>query len=82
MLYRIILATLKELLDSNQLELSSEANIESISHDLMQKMPQAGFGAHFGSWLANELCQHSMVEELFASDEELKEILHHINFHQ
>ena len=60
-------------------DLVNEANVTVLATEIVNQMPSAGFGSHFGSWLANALIQHRWVEELYASNEELTDMLRYIN---
>lgn len=77
----IILSVLDYLQREEKLELVDNADKQKIAQDLLQKMPSASFGSHFGSWLGKALIEHEMVEELFASDHELKNVLQEIDFY-
>ena len=75
MLHSIMTRLIQQLLEKELLLLTPEGTVTQLIDDLLQRMPQAQFGAHFGSWLSEELINHPSVEELFASDEELTDML-------
>ena len=81
MLLTIIISVLDYLIQEEKLELKEGAQKTLIAQDLLQKMPSASFGSHFGSWIGKALIEHEMVEELFASDQELKNVLQEIDFY-
>ena len=81
MLMNILLSVINYLLAEEKLELAENADKKKIASDLLKNMPQASFGSHFGSWLGKSLIEHEMVEELFASDHELKNVLQEIDFY-
>lgn len=81
MLMTIILSVLDYLISEEKLELTENADKTKLASDLLQKMPSATFGSHFGSWLGKSLIEHEMVEELFASDHDLKNVLQEIDFY-
>ena len=77
----ILLSVLDYLITEEKLELAENADKRKIATDLLKNMPKASFGSHFGSWLGKSLIAHEMVEELFASDQELKNVLQEIDFY-
>lgn len=79
MLEQIMTRLLTQLVSSDKLLLVEGASIQNLVQDILSAMPNAGFGAHFGSWLSATLINHNSVDELFASDEELTEMLRYIN---
>lgn len=79
MLEQIITRLLTQLVSSDKLWLIEGASIQQVVQDILSEMPHAGFGAQFGSWLSATLINHASVDELFASDEELTEMLRYIN---
>jgi len=81
MLMTILLSVLDYLIAEEKLELSKNADKRKTASDLLQKMPSASFGSHLGSWLGKALIAHEMVEELYASDQELKNVLQEIDFY-
>ena len=82
MLFQIMRSVIQFLVQNEQLELSQNADIDQLATELVQKMPSASFGSHFGSWLAKALIEHESVEELFASDKDLKNVLQDIDFYR
>lgn len=81
MLMKIILTALNYLLENKRIILTEAGDIQTIATEILQKMPDAPFGSHFGSWLGKELIGHAMVEELFATDKELKNVLQDMDFY-
>ena len=79
MIFNITIKLLEKLVLEGSLQLVPEANVDVLATEIVKQMPSAGFGSHFGSWLANTLIDHPMVEELFATNEELTEMLSYIN---
>ncbi len=79
MLEQIMTRLLTQLVSSDKLLLVEGASLQTLIQDILSAMPHAGFGAHFGSWLSATLINHASVDELFASDEELTEMLRYIN---
>ena len=75
MLHDIMTRLLHQLLERKLLLLKSDGSVTQLIDDLLRRMPQAQFGSHFGSWLSKELINHPSVDELFASDEELIDML-------
>ena len=75
MLHSIMTRLLKQLLEQELLLLKPQSSVSKLVDDLLLRMPQAQFGSHFGSWLSEELLNHPSVDELFASDEELTDML-------
>lgn len=75
MLVRIVHRLLTQLVEEELLVLVPEASMDTLVSDIVQAMPSAQFGDHFGSWFGNILIQHAFVEELFASDGELTDML-------
>ena len=75
MLAQIVHRFLEKLVREQQLLLAEGTDVQSLSLDIVQEMPNASFGSHFGSWLATQLVSHPQVEELFASDQELNDAL-------
>lgn len=82
MLMKIILTALNYLLQNKRLILAEDGDLQQIATDILKKMPDATFGSHFGSWLGQALIEHDMVEELFASDKELKNVLQDMDFYK
>ena len=75
MLHDIMTRLLLQLLERKLLLLKPDGSVTQLIDDLLRRMPQAQFGSHFGSWLSKELINHPSVDELFASDEELIDML-------
>ena len=75
MLHSIMTRLIQQLIEKELLLLKPEGSVIQLIEDLLQRMPQAQFGSYFGSWLSKELINHSSVDELFASDEELTDML-------
>ena len=75
MLHSIMTRLVQQLIDRQLLLLKPESSVAELIEDLLRRMPQAQFGSHFGSWLSTELINHHSVDELFASDEELTDML-------
>ena len=75
MLHSIMTRLVQQLIDRQLLLLKPKSSVDELIEDLLRQMPQAQFGSHFGSWLSNELINHHSVDELFASDEELTDML-------
>ena len=65
----------QQLIERELLLLKPNSSVSILIEDLLRLMPQAQFGSHFGGWLSTELINHPNVEELFASDEELTDML-------
>ena len=80
MLLQIMISVLEYLTKEEKIELTPDANIQKLATDLVEQMSSASFGSHFGSWLASRLIEHPMVEELFATDKELKNVLQDMDF--
>lgn len=75
MLHSILARLIQQLIERELLLLKPEASVVDLIDDLLHSMADAEFGAQFGSWFSNTLIEHSSVEELFASDEELTDML-------
>lgn len=75
MLHSIIARLIQQLIERELLLLKPEASVSRLIDDLLHSMTHAEFGSQFGSWFSNTLIEHSSVEELFASDEELTDML-------
>ena len=75
MLHSIMTRLVQQLLERELLLLKPRSSGNLLIDDLLNKMPHAQFGSHFGSWLSKELINHPSVEELFATDEELTDML-------
>ena len=75
MLHSIMTRLVQQLIEKELLLLTPEGSVIQLIDDLLRRMPQAQFGSHFGSWLSQELINHPSVDELFASDEELTDML-------
>ena len=75
MLHSIMTRLVQQLIEKELLLLTTEGSEIQLIDDLLRRMPQAQFGSHFGSWLSKELISHPSVDELFASDEELTDML-------
>ena len=79
MLIQIMTRLLTQLVTEEKLLLIEGTTISELVEDILIEMPNAGFGAQFGSWLSATLIHHPKVDELFVSDEELTEMLRYIN---
>ena len=79
MILKITTKLLERLVTNGSLQLVPDANINVLANEVVNQMPAAGFGSHFGSWLANTLIEHRWVEELYATNEELTDMLRYIN---
>ena len=75
MLHSIMTRLVQQLIERELLLLKQDSSVSQLIEDLLRLMPQAQFGSHFGSWLSTELINHPCVDELFASDEELTDML-------
>ena len=75
MLHSIMTRLVQQLIERELLLLKPKGSIDELIEDLLRRMPHAQFGSHFGSWLSAELINHHSVDELFASDEELTDML-------
>lgn len=75
MLHSIMTRLVQQLIERELLLLKPDSSVPQLIEDLLRLMPQAQFGSHFGSWLSAELINHHSVDELFASDEELTDML-------
>ena len=75
MLIQIVYRLLQQLITEKQLLINEGTDIHQMATELVQEMPKAKFGSHFGSWLSSQLLAHENVVELYASDEELKQSL-------
>lgn len=82
MIAQIIYDVLFQMHQQELLLITDNATIEDIVTDIMQQMPDANIGTHVGSWLANILIKHPLVEEVFATDVEINEILQDIYAHK
>ena len=78
MLDTIILRLLEQLLAQELLLLTTDSNIQELALDIVREMPKAQFGSHFGSWFSQTLIGHPSVEELFATDAQLTNMLRYI----
>lgn len=75
----IIHRLLNHLYETEQLLIFENYSIEELSQDIINSMSQNKQEfAQFGSWLSQTLLQHPKVDELFATDEELNELLRDI----
>ena len=79
MLIQIMTRLIAQLVTEEKLLLVEGSKISDLVDDILIEMPNAGFGAQFGSWLSATLINHPKVDELFVSDEELTERLRYIN---
>lgn len=75
MLHSIMTRLVQQLIDRDLLLLKPDSSVALLIEDLLRLMPQAQFGSHFGGWLSTELINHPSVDELFASDEDLTDML-------
>ena len=75
MLHSIIHRLLLQLVEQDLLLLIPNTDLTSFANEIVQEMPKAQFGAHFGSWFATLLVAHPSVEEVFATDEQLTDML-------
>ena len=78
MLHSIITRLIEQLLERELLLLTPNATPSLLIEDILKEMPQAKFGSHFGSWFSTTLISHPSVEELFATDEELTDMLRYL----
>jgi hypothetical protein len=74
-LIQIVYRLLQQLITEKQLLVVEKTDMYSLATELVQEMPRAKFGAHFGSWLSSQLLAHHNVVELYASDQDLNEAL-------
>ena len=63
------------LIEEDLLELSDGAKITELSHELCSLMPHASIGMQFGPWLGKTLLASPLVEELYADDDQLAQML-------
>ena len=75
MLHSIMTRLVQQLIKRELLLLKHDASVPLLIEDLLRLMPQAQFGSHFGGWLSSALIKHPSVDELFASDEDLTDML-------
>ncbi len=75
MLHSIMTRLVQQLIKRELLLLKPGGSVPILIEDLLRLMPQAQFGSHFGGWLSSELIKHPSVDELFASDEDLTDML-------
>ena len=75
MLHSIIARLIQQLVERELLLLKHDASVSRLIDDLLHSMTHAEFGSQFGSWFSKTLIEHSSVDELFASDEELTDML-------
>ena len=75
MIQHIISQVLQLLIQEELLLLTPDATIEALSNEVYQAMSKAPIGSQFGSWLGNTLVNSSLVEELYADDDQLARLL-------
>ena len=71
MLSQLLRELLEQLIEENQLELSQEAHLPTLIRDLQQTMDTAPPFQGVANWLSDNLIAHPMVEELYATNEEI-----------
>ena len=79
MIPKIILHVLQTLVRQDQIELAPNADIVQLRDELVEELATAQTGSQFGSWLAKQLLQSQWVEELYVTDQELYQLLDHID---
>jgi hypothetical protein len=75
MLHSIIHRLLRQLVEQELLLLIPDTDLTDFSNEIVQQMRKAQFGAHFGSWFGALLINHPSVDEVFATDDQLTEML-------
>ena len=75
MLNSIIHRLLRQLVEQDLLLLIPNTDLTTLANEIVQEMSKAQFGAHFGSWFGALLIEHPSVEEVFATDDQLTEML-------
>ena len=78
MFERILQQILEILLEEGLLDLKEGTDIEDLCKKLRLSMASAEVGTQFGPWLGKALLSSSLVEELYADDEQLAEMLRRI----
>ncbi|MFT4975580.1 MAG: hypothetical protein ACI8S6_001467 [Myxococcota bacterium] len=75
----VIYEVITELYSRDLIELAPGAKIRPIADTIAETMQGARVFAQFGPWLADALLASPLVDELFATNEDLLEILRDIS---
>ena len=78
MFERILQQILEILLTEELIELKKNASLIDLCKELRLSMASADIGTQFGPWLGKALVKSNLVEELYANDEQLAEMLRRI----
>ena len=78
MFEKILQQILQILIEERQLELVEGAILMDLCKELRISMASAEMGTQFGPWLGKALMSSKLVEELYADDDQLAEMLRRI----
>ena len=84
MILRILTNLLQKLHDQDLLVLTAEHDsrdketIAELAQQLAQQASQAQQGAQFSSWISSQIMEADVVEELYASDAQIYDLLSNI----
>lgn len=80
MVERIINQLIKTLFESKQLVLKEDENIKELTLELIVSLEQKrSQGEGFINWFTEAIILSKKVEELYASDDEIRTLFHNIN---
>ncbi len=75
MMPRIFHHVIDALVTNDQLELAEFATVRALTEAMVARVAVAPPHSQLGKWLSDELLRSPLVEELYATDEELIEVL-------
>ena len=79
MVERVLHNLIEALSDAQLIELSAGATPEALSLELLQTLKQRpNLGVSFLNWFTEAIMHSQLVEELFASDDELRRLYHEL----
>ena len=85
MILRILTILLKQLIAEGLITFNldeTQSNVnelgEQLAQSIAQKASSAQQGSQFSSWLSSQILESDLVEELYASDNQIYEILSNI----
>ena len=76
MLTQLLKILIEQLVANGELELQPNAELSTLISDLQRAMSAAGPYKGVAAWLSENLIAHPMVDELYASNED---IIQHLN---
>ena len=79
MVERILQTLVDRLAESELIELAEDCSVEDLSHELITQLAKGtSHGTGFLSWFIDTLMTAPQIEEVFASDDDIRQIFHEI----